>query len=107
MNPAFRLAAIVAALFAATALAQTTRPRLSPEQQMRYRELNADLQRHFTDRDYERALEVGRKLVELFPSDAPSHYNVGCALARLGKKEDALAALARSVEADFARLIRL
>lgn len=51
---------------------------------------------------YEEALAVDRRTVALDPSDAVAWYNLGCSLALLGRREDAFAALERSVELGFA-----
>jgi len=52
-----------------------------------------EMQRLLKERSYEKAAEACRRLVHLAPHEAAPHYNLACALARLGKTQEALAAL--------------
>lgn len=63
--------------------------------------LDAEVHRHFANKEYAEAAEKCRKLMALAPKNSNPPYNLACALARLGKKDDALAALAKSVELGF------
>lgn len=63
--------------------------------------LSEGVHKLFEQRDYATAAEVCRKLVHLAPGDPSPHYNLACALARLGKKEEALAALEMAVFKGF------
>jgi pimeloyl-ACP methyl ester carboxylesterase len=55
----------------------------------------------FKERKYEEAAALCRKLVFLVPHHPSPHYNLACALAQLGKKDDALAALEMAVLKGF------
>jgi hypothetical protein len=55
----------------------------------------------FAQRKYEEAAKVLQQAVERVPHDVNSHYNLACALARLGKKEEALTRLEKAVELGF------
>jgi tetratricopeptide (TPR) repeat protein len=50
---------------------------------------------------YEDGLAVDRTLAELEPDDMTIWYNLGCSLALLKKREDALKALKRALELGF------
>jgi predicted TPR repeat methyltransferase len=47
--------------------------------------------------DHLRAVERCERLVDLDPSDARAHHNLGLALLRLGRRDEALAALRRTI----------
>jgi len=64
--------------------------------------LDAEVHKHFADRDYAKAAEVCRRLIYLAPGHPNPHYNLACALARLGKTQEALAALEMAVFKGFA-----
>ena len=51
--------------------------------------------------DYAAAEKVLRQVVEKLPHDFHSLYNLACALARQGKKDEALAALEKAVDLGF------
>jgi tetratricopeptide (TPR) repeat protein len=57
---------------------------------------------HFANKDYEQAVKTYSEFLEETPDDAGVLYNLACAESLLGRKEDALAHLRRSVEADAA-----
>jgi predicted esterase len=63
--------------------------------------LARQLHEQFRNKDYEGALKTCEKLVEAQPKDKDHSYNQACALARLNRTEEALAALGRSVELGF------
>jgi tetratricopeptide (TPR) repeat protein len=46
---------------------------------------------------FEKGLETDHRLVALCPDDALVWYNLGCSLALLGKRDEALKALSRAV----------
>jgi tetratricopeptide (TPR) repeat protein len=46
-------------------------------------------------------LEVDREIVRLSPQDPTAHYNLGCSLALLARKDEALDALERAVELGY------
>jgi hypothetical protein len=51
--------------------------------------------------EYEQAEKVLRQAIERVPHDANSHYNLACVLARQGRKDEAFAALEKSVDLGF------
>ncbi|MCE9638298.1 MAG: hypothetical protein K8T90_21565 [Planctomycetes bacterium] len=55
----------------------------------------------FAEKKYAEAAEKCRAEIALVPTAASAHYNLACALARLGKTDDALAALKKSAELGF------
>src|SRR5208283_1982867 len=55
----------------------------------------------FSRGEYEKAAALLRRVVEKTPQDFNAHYNLACALARLGKTDDALAHLEKSIELGF------
>ncbi len=46
-------------------------------------------------------LRMDRKLVRLQPDNATAHYNLGCSLALVKRKADALRALRRAIELGY------
>jgi Flp pilus assembly protein TadD len=50
---------------------------------------------------WENGLEVDRRLARLVPHNPTVHYNLACSLALLGRQDDALEALERSVELGY------
>ena len=72
-----------------------------PEEEDEFSHLAREIQDAFAQKKYEDAAEKCRKQMALVPKHPDPPYNLACALARLGKKEDALAALAKSVELGF------
>jgi tetratricopeptide (TPR) repeat protein len=50
--------------------------------------------------DYRAALLAADKAIKLDAKDASAHYNRACALARLGRRAEAIAALKRAIEID-------
>ncbi len=46
-------------------------------------------------------LRMDRKLVRLQPANATAHYNLGCSLALVKRKTDALRALRRAIELGY------
>jgi predicted esterase len=55
----------------------------------------------FREKKYDEAAESCRKLIQLLPENAAPHYNLACALARLGKADDALASLAKAMDLGY------
>ncbi len=62
---------------------------------------NEEMQRLFKERSFEKASEACRKLIYMAPHEPGPHYNLACALARLGKTPEALAALEMAVLKGF------
>lgn len=50
---------------------------------------------------YEKGLAMDRRLVVLCPDQATVWYNLGCSLALVGRRAEALAALRRAVELGY------
>src|SRR2546428_36624 len=55
----------------------------------------------FAQKKYADAAEKCREEIALVPTSPNPQYNLACALARLGKSDDAIAALRKSVELGF------
>ena len=66
-----------------------------------YGRLQQQLVPLFTQKDYEKASEICRKQMQLVPESAEPHYNLACAMSRLGKKDEALLELGQAVELGF------
>jgi formylglycine-generating enzyme required for sulfatase activity len=71
------------------------------EKKQAYLRLARGSQEAFRAKDYEKALQICRQQMELFPKHPEPYYNQACAQARLGRPEEALASLAKSVELGF------
>ena len=81
----------------ATSAVGTSAPARSPADLNReYQQLQRQLLQQFKDKNYEEAARTCRRVIELAPARSDGHYNLACALARLGKKDEALAALAEA-----------
>jgi len=65
--------------------------------------LGTEVQGHFKEGDYEKAAAACRKMIELVPRHPSAHYNLACALARLGRKEEGLVALEGAVAKGFGK----
>lgn len=63
--------------------------------------LQRELHQAFAQQDYKTALEKCQALVAIEPEDNTAHYNLACAQARLGKKDDAFASLAKAIEKGY------
>jgi len=67
----------------------------------RFTALGREVRAAFAAEDYETAAAKCREQIELAPSMSGPHYNLACALARTGKKEEALASLRKAVELGY------
>ena len=56
--------------------------------------------RYFVTQEYDKAVEVYEELLAKSPGDAGILYNLACAKSLLGRKDEALAHLRQSIEAD-------
>ncbi len=75
-------------------------PALTQAQQ--YASLQQQLAQALKAKDYEKAADICRRQAALgVPDRGNAQYNLACALAQLGKKDDALAALDKAVEQGF------
>ncbi len=63
--------------------------------------LEQEVHAAFAAQDYDTAAEKCREQIALAPSQSNPHYNLACALSRMGKKEKALGSLRKSVELGF------
>jgi predicted esterase len=72
------------------------------EKRARYLDLQQAIQRDFQEQHYDQAEKDCLALIELAPKDPGAQYNLACARARLGKAEQALAALEQAVSLGFA-----
>ena len=50
---------------------------------------------------YEKGLRIDKRLAKLKKEDPVVHYNLACSLALVGKKEDAISALKRSIQLGY------
>ena len=97
------IVAVVALVCALPAGAQTTR--ISREEQLRqYVELQRELARLFQEQQYEQAAAKAQQIIKLAPKQPDGPYNLACALARLGKSEAALEALAKAIELGYSQV---
>ncbi len=60
-----------------------------------------DARNALIEKDWEKAAAAYARFLSTYADDPTSHYNYACCLARLGKENEALAALARAVEKGF------
>jgi len=105
MRRASRLvaSAIVCLLLAGSAPAQDTpKDKPSEETLRKTAQLQKQIGELFRDKKYEEAADKCRELTRLLPEQPAAHYNLACALARLGKADDALACLGKAIEAGYA-----
>jgi predicted esterase/tetratricopeptide (TPR) repeat protein len=78
-------------------------PSLSAERKRaKYLDLQQAIARDFLEKRYDQAEKDCLALVELAPKDPSAQYNLACARARLGKADQALAALEQAVSLGFA-----
>lgn len=98
-----RWLAVLALAFALPAPAQepAAPASLDKEKVLEFMELNKGLHPLFEEKKFEEASEVCRKMIAIIPRAAEPHYNLACAYARLGKKDEALSALEKAVELGF------
>lgn len=55
----------------------------------------------FSRRQYEKAADLCRQQMKILPESAEPHYNLACAMTRMGKKDSALSELDRAVHLGF------
>ena len=96
-------AVFAAPLYAQEPAAQSQPQELSPQQKLeRLTDLERKVMELFTAKQYEEAADACRRQIELVPNSAGPHYNLACALARLDKVDDALAALGKALLLGYA-----
>src|SRR5579862_2427343 len=66
-----------------------------------YAKLDAQLTGLFGKKEYDKAADVCRRQMKLVPDSAEPYYNIACADARMGRKDDALTELKAAVELGF------
>ena len=76
-------------------------PSLWAEDEAQLQQITRELPKLFEKKDWDGALKDCDKLIALKPGSIEGHYNRACCLARLEKKDEALAALAKSVELGY------
>lgn len=72
------------------------------ERARRYAALQQKVFEAFAAKQYEQALAACDELIVAFPKDASALYNRACALARLGRPEDAITAVETAIGAGYA-----
>jgi len=108
------IAGVIPAPLGATgsASAQDTKPEDKPEEKkpsvfspravgQNYLRLQREIQECFSKKEYAAAEEKCKAQIAMVPQDPQAHYNLACALARLGKANEALKSLDTAIEAGF------
>lgn len=101
------LVALAASLFAGAApptracLADDAAEGCAPNPEEAAEKLEEEIGALFAAKKYDEAAEKCRAEIALLPKSSGAHYNLACALARLGKTDDALAALKKAAELGF------
>ncbi len=95
---ALSLALAAVCSFAVDARADEGGEKCAPDPKVEAAKLEQEITDLFAAGKYAEAAEKCRAEMALVPKDNGPAYNLACALARLGKKDEALAALAKSVE---------
>jgi len=94
---------LTAALAGSACPAQESRPAMTRQERIRQlRRLQTELMKLFQAGDYAAAAGKCREGMKLAPRDPTFAYNLACSLARLGKADEALEALARSIQLGYA-----
>ena len=66
-----------------------------------WRRLHVEAAKHLFAEEFEDALRIYRKILKAYPNDYLALYQSACALARLGKKKEALQFLKKAVDCGF------
>lgn len=77
---------------------QPVSPQMSREE---WRKLHVEAAKHLFAEEFEKALELYRKILKAYPKDYLALYQSACALARLGRSKEALEKLRKAVECGF------
>ncbi len=72
-----------------------------PKIQIRYVQLQAAIAQLFQAGNYADGEKACAQVIALIPHEPNGHYNLACALARQGKKDEAFQSLAKAVELGF------
>ncbi len=78
--------------------APAKQPEITQEQLQEAQRLMQQLAAQFQAKQYAEGAETCRELLAIVPKHPDTHYNLACALARLGKADEALASLGKAVE---------
>ena len=57
------------------------------------------------EQEWDRAIEIGRRVVEMSPAEGEPHYHLACYRALAGKRAEALDDLRRSIELGYANVL--
>jgi predicted esterase len=95
---------LVAFLLLVSAVSAQDLPKDKPSEETvrKARQLQQQIGEQFRAKKYEEAAANCRELIKLLPEQAEGHYNLACALARLGKADDAFASLTKALEVGYA-----
>jgi predicted esterase len=93
--------ALAGLLAAGLAGGQDSDHQAQQEKIRRYLALEKDILQAFREKEYDKAVAACKAQNALLPKLPGPHYNLTCALARLGKLEDALTALGKSIELGY------
>jgi predicted esterase len=95
----FAIAALCALLLCSTLSYADPEPEQTQAQRLEeFGKLQQQLVTIFSNKKWDEAVEVCRKQIKLVPESSEPRYNLACALARLGQKEQSLTELAGAVE---------
>ncbi len=95
--------------------AQMAEKRSDPDVQEALREareiarINQELYKLFMDKKYQQCTKLLDKILQIDPNNATAHYNYACTYARMGKQDEALESLNRSLDhgySDFRHMQR-
>jgi len=67
----------------------------------KYVQLQQQTAKAFLDKEYEKAADLCRTTIELAPKRPDGYYNLACAMARLGKLQEALDNVTKSIERGY------
>ncbi|MDD4891294.1 MAG: hypothetical protein PHU85_15340 [Phycisphaerae bacterium] len=86
--------------------AQTSRPASPPQLSLQqkatlYASFQKELAGLLEKKDFAAGADICRKMIDLAPQVNINHYNLACCLARLGKADEALAALAKAIDTGY------
>ncbi len=93
--------ALLGLLAAGLAGGQDADHQAQKEKIRRYMALEKDILQAFREKEYDKAVAACQAQHELLPKLPGPPYNLACALARLGKLEDSLTALGKSIELGY------
>jgi len=77
---------------------QPASPGMSREE---WRRLHVEAAKHLFAEEFEKALAIYRRILKAYPEDYLALYQSACALARLGRKKEALESLKKAVKCGF------